>query len=132
MKEILKKLKLTTQNPILILNAPKEYSEAYMEIESEVHREISEKYKFIQLFVKTLEELKEYVPRVIDALEGDSYLWVCYPKGTSKKYKKTDLNRDALFDAVRQYNYFGVTLVSIDSDWSAFRIRHQDYTSSQK
>jgi hypothetical protein len=129
--EVLKKLKLTTQNPVLILNAPEEYNDVIKDIESEVHTEINGKYKFIQLFVKSLEELNENVSGAIEALDGDGYLWVCYPKGTSKKYKKLNINRDNLFEAVQAYNYYGVTLVSLDSDWSAFRIRHADYINSK-
>ncbi|MCM0649156.1 hypothetical protein NBE98_12295 [Clostridium swellfunianum] len=132
MNETLKKLKLTTQNPILILNAPEEYQEVIKDIESEIHTEIKDKYKFIQIFTKDLAELKEYVPSAVDALDGDGYLWVCYPKGTSKKYKKSDINRDSLFNEVQEYNFSGVTLVSISNDWSAFRIRHNDYIKSSK
>jgi hypothetical protein len=130
--ETLKKLKLTTQDPVLILNVPEEYQETINEIEAEIHTEISGKYKFIQLFAKSLEEFNQYAPKAIEALDGDGYLWVCYPKGTSKKYKKSDLNRDTLFESAGQYNYSGVTLVAIDSDWSAFRIRNNGYIKSKK
>lgn len=132
MNETLKKLKLTAQNPILILNAPEEYQEVIKDIEAEIHKEIKGKYKFVQIFTKDLAELKEYVSSAIDALDGDGYLWVCYPKGTSKKYKKSDINRDSLFNEVQEYNFSGVTLVSISNDWSAFRIRHNDYIKSSK
>lgn len=132
MNETLKKLKLTAQNPILILNAPEEYREVIKDIEAEIHKEIKGKYKFVQIFTKDLAELKEYVSSAIDALDGDGYLWVCYPKGTSKKYEKSDINRDVLFAAVQEYNFSGVTLVSISNDWSAFRIRHNDYIKSSK
>jgi hypothetical protein len=131
MSEMLKKLKLTTQNPVLILNAPEEYKDVIKDIESEVHTEIKSKYKFILIFAKSVAEAKDYMSAAIEALDGDGYLWVCYPKGTSKKYKKSDLNRDTLYEAAREYDFFGATLVSLGEDWSAFRIRHADYTTSK-
>jgi superoxide dismutase len=130
MNEVLKKLKLTTQNPVLIINAPEEYKDIMKDIESEIHTEINGKYKFIQLFAKSIAEAKEYIGACTEALDGDGYLWVCYPKGTSKKYKKSDLNRDTTYQVTEPYNFQGVTLVSIDNDWSAFRIRHNDNIKS--
>lgn len=130
--EILKKLKLTTQNPVLILNAPEEYEDTIKDIEAEVHTEIKIKYKFIQLFARSVAEAKEYMGTCVEALDGDGYLWLCYPKGTSKKYKKSDLNRDTTYQVTEPYNFQGVTLVSVDNDWSAFRIRHNDYIKSTK
>lgn len=131
MNEVLKKLKLTKQSPILILNAPVEYKEIMKEIESEVHTEIKGKYQFIQLFAKNISEAKEYIGACIEALEDDGYLWLCYPKGSSKKYK-SDLNRDTTCKVTEAYNFQGVTLVSIDNDWSAFRIRNNENIKSIK
>lgn len=131
MSEIMKKLNLKTQNPILILNAPEEFKDTMKDIKSEVHTEIKGKYEFIQLFARSIEEAKKYIGESIEALEGDGYLWLCYPKGSSKKYK-SDLNRDTTHEATERYNFQGVTLVSIDNDWSAFRIRHNDYIKSSK
>jgi hypothetical protein len=61
---------------------------------------------------------------LISAIDGDGYLWVCYPKGTSKKYKKPDCNGDTLRESLVQYGFEGVSLISIDSDWSAMRFRN--------
>lgn len=132
MNEILKKLKLTTQNPVLILNAPEEYNDVINDIEGEVHTSIKEKYKFIQVFAKSLEDANTFIGAAVEALEGDGYLWLCYPKGTSKKYKKSDLNRDTTNAVTSPYGFEGVSLVSIDNDWSAFRVRHRDFIKSKK
>lgn len=56
MNAVLKKLGLTNQNSILVINAPDEYSEVMDAIEAEVHKEIVGKYKFIQMFSKSFEE----------------------------------------------------------------------------
>lgn len=71
-------------------------------------------------------ELDKELGRIVDAVKGDGLLWICYPKGSSKKYK-SDLSRDRIREVVRQYHFEGVSLVSIDDDWSALRIRHIDH-----
>jgi hypothetical protein len=131
MNEILKKLKLTKQNPVLILNAPEEYKDIMKDIEAEVHTEISGKYEFIQLFARNIQEAVDHIEGAVSALEGDGHLWVCYPKGTSKKYK-SDLGRDNLNQITSPYDFEGVTLVAINEDWSAFRIRHVDNIKSSR
>lgn len=131
MNEILKKIKLTSQNPVLILNAPIEFEEILMDFKGEIHRTINGKYEFIQLFALSVEEATKAVPLVIDALLEEGYLWICYPKGTSKKYK-SDLNRDSLRELVGTFNYEPVTLVALDQDWSALRIKDPDKIKSMK
>jgi hypothetical protein len=132
MNEVLRKLKLTTQNPVLILNAPEEFQDVIKDIEAEVHTEIKGKYDFIQLFARNIGEAKTYIGSAVEALNEDKFFWICYPKGTSKKYKKSDLTRDTMNEVTDEYNFQGVSLVSIDNDWSAFRVRHNDYIRSLK
>ena len=130
MNEVLKKLKLAAQTPVLIMNAPDEYINIMKDIEGTIHTSIKGKYKFIQLFVKSIDEANEYIKDVVESLDGDGYLWMCYPKKTSKKYK-SDLNRDTHLEVVAPYHFQGVSLVSIDADWSAFRIRNIKYIKSK-
>lgn len=125
MSEVLKKLKLANQNPVLILNAPEEYKDVMEEITQEVHTSIKGKYKFIQVFVKSIGEAELCAKDVTEALDGDGYLWICYPKGTSKKYK-ADINRDKAREVYAPYEFEGVALVAVDNDWSAIRLRHID------
>lgn len=131
MNEVLKKLKLTTQSPVLILNPPEEFKEIMKDIEGEVHDSCKGKYEFIQLFAYSQKEASELIPEAIKALEGDGYLWICYPKGTSKKYK-SDLNRDITAELVGVHNFEPVTLVAIDNDWSALRVKDPDNIKTMK
>lgn len=125
MNDILKKLKYKEQEPILVMNAPVEYEEYTREIEDKIEREIKGKYDFIQIFAKSIEEAETLLQGAIDAFNGDGCLWITYPKGTSKKYK-SDLNRDTARELAGKYNYEPVTLVAIDNDWSALRIKDPD------
>lgn len=131
MNPVLKKIKLTEQNPVLILNAPEEYKEVISDIKKEIHPEIKGKYEFIQLFVETLKELEEYARKLTEILDGDGYLWICYPKGTSKKYK-SDIKRNKILEVFAPFDFEGVMQVSIDEDWSALRVRHVDNIGTMK
>jgi hypothetical protein len=131
MNAILKKLGLTNQNPILIINAPKEYKEIMADMEAEIHKEVMGKYKFIQIFSKDFAEAYKYASEAIEALEDDGHLWLCYPKGTSKKYK-SDINRTKSWEIFAPYDFEPVSQVSIDDNWSAMRFRHIDNIKTLK
>lgn len=131
MNDILKKLGLKDQNIILVINAPEGYNEILKDADAAIHREIEGKYKFIQIFVKSLEEAKKLAESAVSALDGDGHLWLCYPKGTSKKYK-TDINRTKAWDLLGYLDFEPVTQVSIDEDWSALRYRNVNYIKSMK
>lgn len=125
MNPVLKKLGLKEQNPVLLLNAPEEYKTVMSDIEAEVHTEIAGVYKFIQIFAKDIAEAHKYAEPAVKALEDDGHLWLCYVKGTSKKYK-TDLNRNTSWEVFSPYEFEPVSQVAIDDDWSALRFRHVD------
>lgn len=131
MKEVLKKLGYKDQEPILIINAPAEYMLAFVEKVVEIHTDIKGKYSFIQVFETGLEEARHKATALVEALEGDGHLWLCYPKGTSKRYK-SDINRNKIWDLFGAYEFEPVTQVSINDDWSAIRYRHVDNISSMK
>jgi hypothetical protein len=113
------------------LNAPEEYNEILEGVKAEVHRVTKGKYKLIQVFVKSLAEAIELAQGAVNALDGDGYLWLCYPKGTSKKYK-TDINRTKALNLFASFEFEPVTQVSINDDWSALRYRNVDYIKSMK
>lgn len=131
MNPILKKLGLTNQNPILIINAPDEYQEIMKDIEADIHTTINGEYKFIQIFAKSMEEAHSYGEAAVKALDGDGHLWLCYPKGTSKKYK-TDINRTKSWEVFAPFEFEPVSQVAINEDWSAMRFRHIDNIKTLK
>lgn len=131
MNEILKKLGLKDQSPILVLNAPEDYNRILENVDTEIHREMKGKYKFIQIFVRNLEEAINAAESATQALDGDGHLWLCYPKGTSKNFK-TDINRTKAWGLLGSYSFEPVSQISIDEDWSALRYRNVDYIKSMK
>ncbi len=131
MELVLKKLQLKEQKPVLALNAPPEISEAIKGHGATTHTAIKGKYSFIMAFAKDLEEMKKFSKGVVAAIENDGYLWICYPKGSSKNYK-SDINRTKLLEVFGPYNFEGVTQISIDDDWSAVRVRPVGEIKSMK
>jgi hypothetical protein len=51
---------------------------------------------------------------------------MCYPKGTSKKFK-CNFNRDSGWQVMGQHGLEGVRQVAIDEDWSALRFRKVEF-----
>ena len=92
--QILKKLRLTDQNPVLIINAPEEFQETMADIRSDVHRQTSQQYGFILVFVKNQADINQFLPTSLSALQGDGYFWVAYPK-------KHQRNMSVIFPATK-------------------------------
>jgi len=74
-------------------------------------------------------EVEQSAPTTLHNLIADGILWFCYPKKTSKKYK-TDIDRDHGWKALNDSGLYGIRLVSIDEDWSAFRFRNKKFIKS--
>lgn len=132
MNTVLKKLGYTDKTgAVLILNAPEEYKETMKEINGEIHTEINGKYKFIQIFAENMSEANKYAKEAVEALDGDGHLWLCYPKGTSKKYK-SDINRTKSWEVFSSYEFEPVSQVAIDENWTSMRFRHIDNIKNMK
>lgn len=122
------KLKIDKHDKVLIINAPSEFLDLLKESTScTIETELAGKYSYIQIFITSQADIIEKSEKLAGAIEGDGFLWICYPKGTSKKYKKVDCNRDTLRESMIKFGFEGVSLISIDDDWSAMRIRNLKY-----
>ena len=124
---ILKKLKIDNHSNAAILNAPDEFNKVLKEFKGNVTNRIKGKYSYIQIFVTSQAEFVKLGELLSNAIEGDGLLWVCYPKGTSKKYPKVDCNRDTLREAIISHGFEGVSMISLDDDWSAMRFRNSKF-----
>lgn len=103
----------------VILNAPEGYPARTGIIDEKL---ISGKiYDFIQLFVKNKSELNVLFPKILQAVDDNTILWISYPKKTSSI--ATDLSRDYGWDVVDDAGFERVSLVAVDNTWSALRFR---------
>ena len=80
--------------------------------------------------LKIIPNVPSGIIKVVEALEGDGYLWLC-PKGTSKKYK-SELNRYKVLEVFAPYDFEGVSLIAIDDDWSALIVKNVDNIKTMK
>lgn len=126
MDAVFKKLNYKGQDRILVLNAPASFEPSLESLAEEANvvrnAEQAGTAGFAMVFATLKAELELLVTQVVPRLEEDAVFWVCYPKGTSKRYR-CDFNRDTGWELLGQYNMEPVRQVAIDEDWSALRFR---------
>jgi len=93
-------------------------------------REPNATYGFVLAFAKSMADAEKIAQPAAEALEGDGLLWLCYPKGTSKRYPKPDLNRDSLWPLMEPFGMRPVAQVALDDDWSAMRFRRLEFVKA--
>jgi hypothetical protein len=130
MTALFKKLNFKEHKAIVALNVPQsfELELAEMARETKIVKEIKsiKEIEFILCFVSTQKEVDKIADEIKSKLVGDVILWMCYPKGTSKKYT-CDFNRDTGWEKLGNLNLEPVRMVAIDEDWSALRFRKVEF-----
>ncbi|MES2478159.1 MAG: hypothetical protein V4561_03680 [Bacteroidota bacterium] len=130
MDALFKKLNFKEQKQIVVLNAPESFDANLSSIETNtsVRKKIGakDKIEFAIVFCIKQKEIDEAIKLIAPMMEGDAILWMCYPKGSSKKYT-CDFNRDKGWDMMGKFNLESVRMVAIDEDWSALRFRKMEY-----
>ena len=118
-----KKMKIKPAQRIALVNAPDGYVKELQPLPPDVElaESLRGKFDWIQLFVKNTAELDKYLPKVLKAMKPDTILWLTYPKGTSKI--QTDLTRDKGWDSLAPADLKWLTLISVNTTWSAFAVR---------
>ena len=122
-KSIAQKMMIKEGRKVLLVNAPKGYKQKLgpLPAGATIVTRPGEPADVIQVFVANRRELEEQLPKLKAALAPDGMLWVAYLKGTSQT--RTDINRDSLHAYARTAGLEGVSLISVDDDWSAMRFK---------
>jgi hypothetical protein len=113
------------QSPVLLLNAPAEFTSVAADLAEPVLTAPKGKTPFVIAFATSQAQAKKAAAAAAKTLEEDGSFWLAYPKGTSKRYKKTDINRDSGHTLLGTLGFDGVSLVAIDDDWSAMRFKRK-------
>jgi hypothetical protein len=122
-----KKLMLHKANKAVVLNAPDGYEELIgpmpegMGVSTELAAGEEGSFDFVMLFAGSIAQLDEFAPEVIRATKPGGYIWIAYPKKSSKI--KTDINRDIGWKPMVDAGIVPVTQISLDETWSALRFR---------
>ena len=118
-----KKLKLKPHSRAAVIGAPEGYLRELEPLPDGVQLgdKLQGKFDWIQLFVKNQAEINNLAPRAFKALKPESILWISFPKGTSNL--QTDLTRDRGWEVLKGANLKWLTLISVNTTWSAFALR---------
>lgn len=136
MNDLLRKLQYANEPRVLALNAPDGFApalEALREVASvDLEAQPGARYGFVIGFVTRLEQVERIAGMLEATLEaGDAKLWLCYPKGTSKRYR-CEFNRDTGWASLGQIGFETVRQIAIDEDWSGLRFRRTEFVKSMK
>lgn len=132
---VIKKLQYKLQEEVLIVDAPSEFKVVLLDWKktARIYTAASGKktFSFALIFVINETDVKKAAANYIKLLEPDAVSWMVYPKKTAKKYI-SDISRDNGWSALGDLGYEGVSMVSVDDDWTAFRFRKSDYIKTMK
>lgn len=130
MTPLFKKLNLTTQCCIHVLNAPPSF-EAELDalVGVDVRRELEGTSSFVMAFAVTQAEVDSASSRIAACAEGDAIVWMVYPKASSRTYR-CEFNRDSGWAVLGEAGFEAVRQVAIDADWSALRFRRVAFIKS--
>ena len=67
------------------------------------------------------DQLEKFLPEALARLGEKGSLWIAYLKQTASK--ATDINRDSINAYAGENGVTGVAMISMDSDWSALRLK---------
>jgi hypothetical protein len=117
------KLQMKPGHRVLLLYPPEGYPEALGPLPAgvQVFTRIEPPINLVLLFVEQRSVLDASLPELAPVLDNRSLFWIAYRKGGSKA--GTDLNRDLLWEALVPWHWTGVTLIALDSRWSAMRFK---------
>ncbi len=122
-KSIAQRLYIKEGYKVLLVNAPENYRKALGALpkNAKLVGKLDDSVDLVQLFVANKRDLEKQVARLKPNLTPRVVVWISYLKGTAKT--KTDINRDSLHAYCKTVGLNGVSLVSIDHDWSAMRFK---------
>jgi hypothetical protein len=118
-----RKLQVKPGKRVAVLYAPPGYLARLGNLPGGVQAatELEGQFDIIQAFFETRQELATAVPALQAALAEGGFIWVSYPKQTSKR--KSDLNRDVIWADLAPSGLCPVAQVAIDDTWSALRFK---------
>lgn len=130
MSPLFKKLNLTTQSVIHVLDAPASFETELAALAGvDVRREIDGPCAFMMAFAITQAAVDAASQRIASSAAGDAIVWMVYPKRTSRRYA-CEFNRDTGWSVLGAAGFEAVRQVAIDEDWSALRFRRVEFIKS--
>lgn len=124
-KTTAQKMHIKPGQRVVLLNAPAGYIEELGELPdgAMLATSLGEPADVIQCFVTSMQQLQDVLPALLAALKPTGFLWVTYPKLTSRL--AGDLSRDVMWAYVSPLGLKPVAMFAVDEDWSAFGMRRK-------
>ena len=120
-----KKLLIKAGYQLLVLNAPEGYLSLLGDLPAGVtlHTEPvpGTAYDLVQTFIRNISEVLSNSAVAIQTVKPGGLVWLAYPKKSGKI--TTDLSRDVGWNSLSLLGWQIVTLISIDPNWSCFRVK---------
>ena len=123
-KTIADKMFVKKANTIAIVNAKGRAPELVAALPAELLVSGSKPADFVLMFAGNQQELEDVLPKARERLLPKGALWIAYIKGTSKN--KSDVHRDTIREYAETVGLTTVSLISVDDDWSALRLKHSE------
>lgn len=122
---IIKKIRFSQDAKSAIINAPIDFYKSFCNLSETNHisKSLIKNPGWILVFVFDKSDVDRLTPGVLETSDEKTILWFAYPKKSSSI--KTDITRDKGWDSVHNNGWEGVSIISIDDTWSAFRARPQ-------
>jgi hypothetical protein len=126
-----KKLRLTAEHSVAVLNAPDGYLAMLRPGPANLTTALQpgQTYDAVLLFVHDAAELKRLGSPAIRSARPSALLWIAYPKGGQTR-GGTDLpatpwwvQQDVLGDITAEKGYKAVAFVAVDDVWTALRFK---------
>ncbi|PCI31125.1 MAG: DUF3052 domain-containing protein [Flavobacteriaceae bacterium] len=117
-----KKLGITNDSNILVLNSPKSYIDFFSDFPVNVNIHITEnrrQFEFIHVFVQTTEELEMFFKIAKKSLNNKGLLWISWPKKTSKIV--SELDKFMILKYGLANGLVDTKVVSVDENWSGHK-----------
>ena len=122
---LIKKLQFKPGKRVAVLHAPPGYLERLGDLPggSQAAVKIEGEFDIIQAFFETRQELAAVVSSLLAALAEGGFIWVSYPKQTSRR--GSDLNRDVIWADLAASGLRPVAQIAVDDIWSALRFKRE-------
>jgi hypothetical protein len=117
--ELLKKLRIDTNKPLWLINAPADCANYFANFDVKESIPGKKIVDQVILFAYDSKSLQHYLPKLENNIAHSTLFWICYPKQTGAF--QSDLIKIEPWNFVFQSGFRGQTSISIDDNWTGMR-----------
>jgi len=117
---VFQKLRLKPRHRAIVLHLTEGVAIGKCPVGAKIEKRFAGAFDLILGFYESAKELKSDLPRIKKALTKNGASWIAYRKGGG-----TDLSRDLVWNLAGDFGLDGVSMISIDNEWSGFKLMHQ-------